>query len=105
MSAVSVYPASDDSMTSGAIQYGVPTNVRRRKPSVPVSCPDTPKSLILTRAAAAQQHVGRLDVAVHALLGVQVRQRRQHAAQHVRQRSPRPAARVQLQRGQGLGLI
>ena len=44
MSALVLYPPSLDSMTSGAIQYGVPTKVRRLKPSVPLSCPATPKS-------------------------------------------------------------
>ena len=51
MSALVLYPSSLLSITSGAIQYGVPTNVRRRKPSVPVSCPLTPKSEILTSPA------------------------------------------------------
>ena len=35
-------------MTSGAIKYGVPTNVFFFADSVPDNCPDTPKSASLT---------------------------------------------------------
>ena len=38
-------------MTSGAIQNGVPTNVRRRAPSVWFNCPTTPKSATFTSPA------------------------------------------------------
>ena len=39
-------------MTSGDIQYGVPTNVFFFADSVPESCPDTPKSASLTSPPA-----------------------------------------------------
>ena len=40
----------------------------------------------LDRAGGGQQHIGSLDVAVDALLIVQVDQRMQHLLQHVRNR-------------------
>lgn len=41
-------PASPAPHTSGAIHSGLPTNVRRLNPTVPLSCADTPKSDTLT---------------------------------------------------------
>jgi hypothetical protein len=62
MSALWSYPLC--LITSGDIQYGVPTNVFFFADSVPDSCPDTPKSASLTSpfaesrmfAAAGSEH-------------------------------------------------
>ena len=55
MSALWSYP--DCLMTSGLIQYGVPTNVFFFADSVPLSWPETPKSASLTATWPWSQHV------------------------------------------------
>jgi hypothetical protein len=67
MSALWSYPLC--LITSGDIQYGVPTNVFFFADSVPDSCPDTPKSASLTSPFAESRMFAAAAVWVNACGG------------------------------------
>lgn len=66
ISALWSYP--DCLMTSGDIQYGVPTKVFFFAESVPESCPDTPKSASLTSPVADRRMFAAVAVKSACLL-------------------------------------